>query len=86
MNTFQAVISTDGERSFAALLYADPIVDVDLFIGFTSAQEEFADVRNTSLQRDSFWDSTHIYRIDGKDCLSKGTGSRGGGGGGGGRS
>ena len=67
MNTFQAVISTDGERSFAALLYADPIVDVDLFIGFTSAEREFADVRNTSLQRGSFWESTNIYRIDGKE-------------------
>ena len=66
MNTFQAVISTDGERSFVALLYTDPIVDVDIFIGFASAQREFADVGNTSLQRDSFWESTNIYRIDGK--------------------
>ena len=64
MNTFQAVISTDGERSFAALLYADPIVDF-IFIGFTSAQGGRADIGNTLLQRGSFWESTNVYRIDG---------------------
>ena len=74
------MISTNGELSFAALLYKDPILtyglidneldDPLLVIGFSAAGDS-ADIGDTLLQRsaESSLESTNIYRIDGKHAV-----------------
>ena len=83
MNTFQVVISSDGEHSFAALLFEDPILtymlslmsdgfddEPLLVIGFSAAGES-ADIGDTLLQRsnESSLESINIYRIDGNHAV-----------------
>lgn len=68
VDTFQAIISTDGQRSFSALVYSNPLLifsSVDTVIGFDSGMEPHADVSKTLLLNNRTLEASNIYRIDG---------------------
>ena len=68
---FQAILLTDGNVSFAVLLYEDLIVsDVRGFRwltgGFNAGDERRGNYLLSSLDRSSYRKKDQVYRIDGK--------------------
>ena len=79
MDTFQTVISTDGQHSFAALIYENPKItfsSVDpeqsgpTIIGFDSGLREHADVGKILLRNNRTLEATNVYRIDGTSSFT----------------
>lgn len=68
MDTFQTVISTDGQHSFTALIYNNltfSSINNSIIIGFDSAREEHADIQRILLLNNQILEAANIYRIDG---------------------
>ncbi len=68
--TFQAVVSTDGRTSFAALIYNEPNLVFSLndtqILGFDSGGHVlYADMGEILSLNDQTLDATNIFRIDG---------------------
>jgi hypothetical protein len=71
VETFQLVISTDGQHSFAAFVYSNPLAifssltDGDSTVGFDSGQGKFADVGRIHLMSHQPLEAVNVFRIDG---------------------
>ena len=72
-DTFQAVISTDGEVTFAAFIYKEPLslfstihdVPQSLAIGFDKEKQFSGDFGNFLVNNNRTLEAVHIFRIDG---------------------